>query len=63
MKTILRPSGERRRVIAAARGHFGVIDNSRSGFFSFGLVWYLVSGSQQFIRMLFIQTGTPNGNG
>jgi hypothetical protein len=41
---------------------FGVTDDSRSGFFSFGLVWYLISGSQQFIRMLFIQPGNTDSN-
>lgn len=34
---------------------FSLVDSGHVGIFLFGLTWYLVNASQQFIRMLFIQ--------
>lgn len=48
-------SGHVINLLAQLAALFSWFDVSASGIFGAGLVWYLVHGSQQFVRMLFIQ--------
>jgi hypothetical protein len=40
---------------------FAWFESNTAGVFGLGLIWYLIHGSQQFVRMLFIQPRDENG--